>query len=235
MFFFLGKGESIWDYLTHNHPEAVIDGSSGDVACDSYNQYKRDVEMLRELGVDAYRFSISWTRILPDGFTNNINEAGIQYYNNLIDELLKYNIKPLATLYHWDLPQKLQELGGFINPLFADWFEDYARLVFERFGDRVKSFMTFNEPREICYEGYGFDNKAPLLNASGVGTYWCAKSLVLAHAKAYHAYNNDFKPTQGGECGIVISVNWWGPLTDSEEDEFAAEIRRQAEVSIVIK
>ncbi|CAH0721269.1 unnamed protein product, partial [Brenthis ino] len=224
-----GKGENIWDHMTHNKPHVIKDISNGDEAADSYNNYKRDVEMMRELGLDAYRFSLSWARILPNGLANDVNEAGIAFYNNYIDEMLKYNITPMVTLYHWDLPQKLQDLGGFINPLFPEWFEDYARVVYKNFGDRVKHWITFNEPREICYEGYGWSTKAPILNATGVGTYYCAKSLVLAHARAYHAYVNDFKRSQGGVCGITISVNWFGALTDSEEDEQAAEIFRQAE------
>lgn len=219
--------------MTHNTPDVIVDRSNGDMAADSYHNYKRDVEMMRELGLDAYRFSLSWSRILPTGFANEINPAGIEYYNNLINEMLKYGITPLVTLYHWDLPQKLQELGGFTNPLFAEWFEDYARVVFENFGDRVKHWMTFNEPREICFEGYGAATKAPILNSTAVGTYLCAKHLVLGHANAFHAYNNDFKPTQGGVCGIAISVNWFGPLTDSPEDEFAAEIKRQGQVRIL--
>lgn len=225
-----GKGENIWDHMTHNLPGVIADSSNGDIAGDSYNNYKRDVEMMRELGLDAYRFSMSWSRILPEGLNNNVNEAGVQYYNNLIDEMLKYNIEPMVTLYHWDLPQKLQDLGGFANPLIVEWYTDYARVVFERFGDRVKKFITFNEPREICYEGYGWTTKAPRVNATGVGTYICAKNLVLCHASAYHLYNDEFKPTQGGECGITISVNWFGPETDSEEDKFAAEMKRQTEV-----
>nr|AEW46866.1 seminal fluid protein CSSFP016 [Chilo suppressalis] len=215
--------------MTHNKPEVIKDMTNGDIAADTYNNYKRDVEMMRELGLDAYRFSLSWARLLPDGFTNNVNEAGVTFYNNYIDEMIKYNIQPMVTLYHWDLPQKLQELGGFVNPLFTDWFEDYARLAFERFGDRVKFWITFNEPREICYEGYGAATKAPILNATAVGTYLCAKNLVIAHAKAYHAYVKDFKPNQNGQCGITISVNWFGPATDSEEDHIMAELRRQAE------
>lgn len=139
----------------------------------------------------------------------------------------------MVTLYHWDLPQKLQELGGFTSPLFPSWFEDYARVVFEKFGDRVKHWITFNEPREICFEGYGSATKAPILNATALGTYLCAKQLVIAHANAYHAYNNDFKASQGGECGITISVNWFGAETDSDEDKFAAELKRQAEVGII--
>ncbi|KAG6439575.1 hypothetical protein O3G_MSEX000890, partial [Manduca sexta] len=149
--------------------------------------------MMRELGLDAYRFSLSWSRILPTGFANEVNQAGINYYNNLINEMLKYNIQPIVTMYHWDLPQRLQELGGFINPLIADWYEDYAKVVFDNFGDRVKLWITFNEPREICYEGYGATGLAPILNATGVGTYICAKNLAIAHAKAYHLYNNEYK------------------------------------------
>ncbi|XP_059049342.1 myrosinase 1-like [Achroia grisella] len=224
-----GKGENIWDYMTHNTPEVIKDQSNGDIAADSYTNYKRDVEMMRELGLDAYRFSLSWSRILPNGFSNQISEAGIAFYNNYINEMLKYNITPMITLYHWDLPQRLSELGGFTNPLFTDWFEDYARVAYEEFGDRVKHWITFNEPREICYEGYGSTTKAPRANVTDIATYICAKNLVIAHAKAYYAYVNDFKDSQGGECGITISVNWFGPLTDSEEDEAAAEIKRQAE------
>ncbi|XP_046973166.1 myrosinase 1-like [Vanessa cardui] len=227
-----GKGENIWDRMTHTKPHVIKDNSNGDIAADSYNNYKRDVEMMRELGLDAYRFSLSWSRILPSGFSNHINEAGVAFYDNYINEMIKYNITPMVTLYHWDLPQKLQDLGGFLNPLFPEWFEDYARVVFEKFGDRVKHWITFNEPREICYEGYGWTTKAPILNVTDIGTYYCAKNLVIGHASAYKAYVNDFKATQNGECGITISVNWFGPLTDSAEDEYAAELRRQAEWGI---
>ncbi|CAH2059139.1 unnamed protein product, partial [Iphiclides podalirius] len=221
------KGENIWDHMTHTKPHVIKDQSNGDIAADTYHNYKRDVEMMRELGLDAYRFSLSWSRILPDGFSNRVSKAGVTFYNNYIDEMLKYGITPMITLYHWDLPQKLQELGGFVNPLFPDWFEDYARVVFEHFGDRVKHWITFNEPMEICFQGYDLTLKAPQLNATGVGVYLCAKSLVLAHARAYHAYRNDFAPSQGGQCGITISVNWFDANTESEEDQIAAELFRQ--------
>ncbi|CAK1594684.1 unnamed protein product [Parnassius mnemosyne] len=215
--------------MTHSKPNVIKDLSNGDITADTYNNYKRDVEMMRELGLDAYRFSLSWSRILPNGLANKVSEAGVAFYNNYIDEMLKYGITPMVTLYHWDLPQKLQDLGGFMNPLFPEWYEDYARIVFEQFGDRVKHWITFNEPREICYEGYDWITKAPQVNATGVGVYLCAKNLVMAHARAYHAYKNDFAPNQGGVCGITISVNWFGPKTDSEEDHFAAELSRQRE------
>lgn len=230
---FSDKGENVWDYITHNNPNYIVDQTNGDVAADSYHNYKRDVEMMRELGLDAYRFSFAWSRILPEGFNNYVSKSGIAFYDNYINEMIKYNITPMATLYHWDLPQKIQDLGGFANPLFSDWFEDYARVVFEHFGDRIKKWLTFNEPREICFEGYGSHTKAPAVNITDVGTYICAKNLVIAHAKAYRAYNRDYKPVQNGECGITISVNWFGPLTNSTEDQFAAEMRRQAEVRMI--
>uniref|UniRef100_A0A2H1VWN4 Cytosolic beta-glucosidase n=1 Tax=Spodoptera frugiperda TaxID=7108 RepID=A0A2H1VWN4_SPOFR len=224
-----GKGESIWDYLTRTNPTAVKDVSNGNIAADSYHNYKRDVEMMRELGLDAYRFSISWARILPTGMANEVNPAGIAYYNNLINEMMKYNITPIVGLYHWDLPQKLQDLGGFINPLIVTWFEDYARVVFRSFGDRVKMFITFNEPREICLEGYGSTSKAPILNSTAVGTYLCAKNLLMAHAAAYHIYDKEFRPSQNGQCGITISVHDYAPATNSTEDVLAAEIAKQGE------
>ncbi|XP_075986692.1 myrosinase 1-like [Anticarsia gemmatalis] len=228
-----GKGESIWDRITHRYPELVSGPVlNPDVSCDSYNNWKRDVEMMREMGLTAYRFSLSWSRILPKGFANEVNPKGIEYYNNLINEMVKYNITPLVTLYHWDLPQPLQDLGGLANPLITKWFEDYARVAFTNFGDRVKHWITFNEPREVCYEGYGFNNKAPLVNSSAIGTYVCAKNLVLSHANAYHLYDKEFKPIQGGECGITLSVQWFYPMTDSAEDAYAAEIMRQAEWGI---
>lgn len=147
--------------------------------------------------------------------------------------MLKYNITPIVTLYHLDLPQKLQELGGFANPMIKDWFEDYARVAFEHFGDRVKYWITFNEP-VFCSHGYGSDKLAPIVNSTAFGGYLCAKNVILAHANAYHTYKNDFKPTQRGQCGITIGVNWYEPLTDTPEDRFAAEIKRQGDVSKLI-
>lgn len=186
--------------------------------------------MMRELGLDFYRFSLSWTRILPNGFSNVVNEAGINYYNNLIDEMLKYDIKPMITLYHWDLPQRLQELGGWANPLIVDWFADYARIVFQNFGDRTKLWITMNEPKEICYQGYGIDSMAPRLMFGGIAEYLCAKHLILAHAKAWHIYNNEFRPTQDGIIGITLSGGYHQPETDSIEDITAAEEAMQFEV-----
>ncbi|CAH2067288.1 unnamed protein product, partial [Iphiclides podalirius] len=207
-----GKTENIWDHITHTNPCIVKDCSNGDVADDSYHQYKRDVEMMRELGLDFYRFSLSWTRILPTSFPDKINEAGVQYYNNLIDEMLKYNIEPMVTIFHWDLPQKLQEMGGWTNPHIVDWFADYAYVVFELFGDRVKYWITINEPREICFIATELLRLPP-----GVANYLCTKNVLLAHAKAYHIYDENFRSKQGGSIFISLSAPWF----ETEYEEFA--------------
>ncbi|XP_045512033.1 myrosinase 1-like isoform X2 [Pieris brassicae] len=215
-----GKSENIWDHLSHQTPCVINNCDTGDVAENSYYLYKRDVEMLRELGVDFYRFSISWTRIFPTGFTDKINEAGVKYYNNLIDELLKNGIIPMLTLFHWDLPQNLQQLGGWANPHIVEWFGDYAKAAFELFGDRVKYWITINEPYQICHMGYGAKDLAPLLDSKGFGEYLCAKYLLLGHAKAYHTYNNEFRQHQGGEIFITLSAHWFEP--DGEDNVEAA-------------
>ncbi|CAG4997855.1 unnamed protein product [Parnassius apollo] len=204
-----GKTESIWDHVAHTKPCAIKNCSNGDVAADSYHLYKRDVEIMRELGLDYYRFSLSWPRILPTGFPDKINEAGVQYYNNLIDEMLKYNIEPVVTIYHWDLPQKLQEMGGWTNPYIIDWYTDYARVAFELFGEKVKNWITVNEPEQICYFGYGNNLHAPRLNIKGVADYLCAKNILLAHAKAYHVYDEEYRPNQGGTIFISLSAQYY--------------------------
>lgn len=186
--------------------------------------------MIRELGLDFYRFSLSWPRILPTSFPDKINEAGIQYYNNLIDEMLKYNIEPMITLYHWDLPQKLEEMGGWTNPYVIDWFGDYARTAFKLFGDRVKYWITINEPYQVCTQGYGDAGsiKAPNKNITGVADYICAKNLLMAHARAYHIYEEEFRSSQGGVIFIAFGAEWYEPST--EDDVIAAYESNQFQV-----
>lgn len=197
-----GKGENIWDHMSHSPETLILQNQTGDVACDSYHKYKEDVRMLAYLGVTHYRFSISWSRILPTGYTNLINDAGVEYYKNLLSELKANNITPMVTLYHWDLPQSLQDLGGWPNPLLADIFAEYARVVFSLFGDEVKHWMTFNEIQQICHEGYGLGAKAPGIRASGIGEYRCGHVVIKAHAKAYHLYQRLFREKQGGNNTI---------------------------------
>lgn len=174
-----------------------MDGSSGDVACDSYHLYKRDVEMVAELGVDFYRFSLSWSRLMPDGY--ELSKDGVKYYNDLIDELLKHNIQPVVTLFHWDLPQWLQKLGGWSNSLAIKHFQRYARSAFELFGDRVKMWLTVNEPQVFCLHGYGKGLKAPGLDMQGFAEYLCGHTMLRAHAKVYHMYDQVFKKKQKGK------------------------------------
>ncbi|CAH1996365.1 unnamed protein product [Acanthoscelides obtectus] len=222
------KGESIWDRFTHSHPELVRDHSNGDVACDTYHEWREDIEILKDLGVDFHRFSLSWPRILPDGFARRINPDGVRFYNDFINKLLKNNIEPLVTLYHWDLPQRLQDLGGWTNPDMAVYFEEYAKIAFELFGDRVKRWITINEPHSFCEFTYGYGHGAPHIFSPGIGDYLCGKTVLIAHARAYHLYQREFKKSQGGKIGISLDTNWAEPMTNSTEDIKAAE--RQLEM-----
>ncbi|CAH2248826.1 jg7542 [Pararge aegeria aegeria] len=215
---FADKTPNIWDTLCHNNPESISDGTNADDACKSFEFYKRDIDMLKFVGVDFYRFSISWPRLLPNGFANKISEIGYEYYNNFINELLANNIEPVITMYHWDLPQNLQDLGGWANPLIADWFGDYARVLYKLFGDRVKMWVTINEPKQIGLMGYGMTRMAPALNATGIGEYLTAKNIVMAHARSWHIYNEEFRDTQKGVCGITIATDFREGVTDSPED-----------------
>lgn len=185
--------------MTHNTSSGVKQNATGDVACDSYHKYKEDVQLLKDLGVDHYRFSISWSRILPTGLTDKINPDGIAYYNNLINELIKNKIEPLVTLYHWDLPEPLQDIGGWPNPDIATYFKDYADVCFKQFGDRVKMWITFNEAKQTCQQGYGSATMAPLISSPGVAEYQCAHTLLKAHANAWHLYDETYRKTQKGK------------------------------------
>ncbi|KAJ8924115.1 hypothetical protein NQ315_006897 [Exocentrus adspersus] len=218
-----GKGENIWDRFTHRNSSRIKNHANGDVACDSYHKYKQDVQLLKQLGVDFYRFSISWSRILPTGYPDQVNKAGAQYYKNLIKELKANNIEPYVTIYHWDLPQPLQEIGGWLNDKLVDIFAEYARTLFSLYGNDVKHWFTFNEPRQICYEGYGIGEKAPGLKLPGTGPYKCAHVLIKSHAKAYHVYQENFKEKQGGKLGMVVDTDWYEPATSHPLDREAAE------------
>lgn len=224
-----GKGRNIWDTLTHEHPEYIADNSNGDVACDSYHKYKDDVQLLKDLGVDFYRFSISWSRILPKGYASHINEDGIDYYNRLIDELLANSIQPMVTMFHWDLPQELQDIGGWSNIALANYFEDYARVLFTHFGDRVKLWATFNEPASFV-RGYGNTGERPVapgIYQPGIADYLAAHTLIHAHARVYHMYYKQFKKHQKGKIGIVLNAGGCEPYDNSTQDIDACERLQQ--------
>ncbi|XP_047004450.1 myrosinase 1-like [Schistocerca americana] len=218
-----GKGVSIWDTLTHDSSQYINDGSNGDVASDSYHKYEEDVQLVRALGVDIYRFSISWARVLPVGDVSQINQAGVDYYNNLIDLLIANGIQPMVTMYHYDLPQPLQLLGGWTNPVVAQYFREYARFLFQTFGDRVKWWVTFNEPTTIAFGYSSTDTNAPAIGAHGFGDYTAAHCILRAHAMAYRLYDQQFRAAQGGYVSIALNSNFYAPATNSTEDSEAAE------------
>ncbi|KAF6214882.1 hypothetical protein GE061_009626 [Apolygus lucorum] len=218
-----GKGPNIWDNITHERPSFVANNNNGDVAADSYHRYKEDVQLLENIGFQMYRFSVSWARILPNGRINNVNKAGIDYYMNLIDELLAKGIQPMVTIYHWDLPQDLENIGGWTNPEIVTIFEDFADLVFRTYGDKVKWWITINEPYMVT-KGYGADSFAPAayLDLHGIVEYQVGRNLLLAHAKAYRLYQKKYSQ-QKGKLSMAFTGIFSIPKTDSQEDIAAAE------------
>jgi lactase-phlorizin hydrolase len=221
-----GKGENIWDRFSHEGGN-VFNNDTGDVACNSYNLYQQDIAMVQDLGVNFYRFSISWARILPDGkLSLGVNEAGIQYYNNLIDGLLKAGVEPMATLYHWDLPQALQDDGdGWLNEDIVQHFNDYANLCFERFGDRVKLWLTFNEPFVVTWLGYGTGVHAPGLKIPETAPYEVIHNILKSHATAWHTYDQKFRSRYGGKISITLNTDWNEPRDSTNENDVQASER----------
>ncbi|PTX91400.1 GH1 family beta-glucosidase [Opitutus sp. ER46] len=213
-----GRAPSIWDVYTHQ-PGNIFEGHTGDVACDHYHRYAEDVALMRDLGVSAYRLSLSWPRIIPDG-TGAANAKGLEFYDRLIDALLAAGITPWVTLYHWDLPQALQQRGGFLNREFVEWFGAYATIVAQRLGDRVKHWMTFNEPP--CSIGLGLQEAvhAPGLKLSFRECLLGAHHLLLAHGTAVQALR------AGCRDRVKVSLALTGreriPATESATDIEAA-------------
>ncbi|XP_071978349.1 lactase/phlorizin hydrolase isoform X2 [Engystomops pustulosus] len=220
-----GKGLSIWDQFSHTESKIEEDGN-GDVACNSYYRVDEDIELLKGLKVSAYRFSISWPRILPDGTKNNINEAGINYYSRLIDGLLAAGITPQVTLYHWDLPQALQNLGGWENEAIIEWFKDYSEVLFQRLGDRVKFWITLNEPYIIAHLGYEVGAFAPGVFSIGTPTvYVVGHNMIKAHAEVWHLYNDKYRASQGGVISITLNSDWAEPINPYKQDDIDAAFR----------
>ncbi len=211
-----GKGPSIWDTFGHT-PGKVHDDIPGDVACDSYHRYGDDIALMRELGIDSYRMSLSWPRLLPEG-VGRLNSAGIDYYDRVIDGLLEADIDPNVTLYHWDLPQALEDRGGWANREVADWFGEYASLAFEKFGDRVKRWATLNEPISL-WIGYGVGWFAPGRRDQKAGRQ-AMHNAMLAHGRGVQAFRAAGSP---GEVGIVLDIWKRQPVSNSPADIALAE------------
>ncbi|WJX63614.1 Beta-glucosidase 12 [Trifolium repens] len=240
-----GKGTSIWDTFTHKYPDKIIDRSNGDVAIDGYHRYKEDVGIMKYMNLDAYRLSLSWSRILPNGrISGGINQEGITYYNNYINELIANGIEVFLTLFHWDLPQALEdEYGGFLSPRIVSDFRDYAELCFKEFGDRVKYWITVNEPSTYTTAGYAigmfppgrcsdWQNLSCTGGDSGTEPYLVAHHLLLAHAAAVQVYKTKYQvplllksqtTSQKGWIGIALQAYWFVPFSNSESDKRAAE------------
>ncbi|MFS7942696.1 putative beta-glucosidase [Helianthus anomalus] len=221
-----GRGPCIWDAFTHTQGK-IKDGKNGDVAVDQYHRYKDDVDLIAKLGFSAYRFSISWSRIYPDGLGTEVNKEGIMYYNNLINYLLEKGIEPCVTLYHWDIPLHLDEsMGGWLSDSVVKYFAIYAETCFASFGDRVKKWITINEPLQTAVNGYFTGVFAPgRCDHQSAEPYLAAHHQLLAHAEAVSIYRTKFKDLQGGEIGLVVDCEWAEALTDKEED-IAAAARR---------
>lgn len=206
-----GKGPSIWDNFTHTPGNSVKDNATGDVACDSYHQLDADLNILRTLKVKAYRFSISWSRIFPTGRNTSINNHGVDYYNRLIDGLVGSNIFPMVTLFHWDLPQALQDIGGWENSSLVDLFNSYADFCFKTFGDRVKFWMTFNEPLYMVLLGYSSGVFPPNVQDPGWAPYRVSHVIIKAHARVYHTYDEKYRQQQKGVISLSLNTHWVEP------------------------
>ena len=176
-----GRGESVWD--SKFTKGKILGDMDGKIACDHYHRYKEDVALLKDLGIKNYRFSVSWSRIFPGG-TGDINPQGVEFYKKLIDELINAHITPWVTLFHWDLPRKLYEKGGYLNPEMSDWFADYAEKVVEIFGKKVSNYIIMNEPQCIVEEGHFSGTHAPFLQLSRKETFTVAHNLLLCMGKA---------------------------------------------------
>ncbi|KAJ4758747.1 beta glucosidase 17 [Rhynchospora pubera] len=247
-----GRGPSIWDTFSHEHPERISDGTNGDVAIEFYYRYKtssrvsnlrhftqgvkEDIQRLKQLGVDAFRFSIAWPRVLPKGsLRGGVNQEGINFYNNLINEVVANGLKPFVTIFHWDLPQALEdEYKGFLSERITQDYVDYANILFKEFGDRVKHWITFNEPFSFCSFGYTtgafapgrcslWENSKCEPGDSGREPYTACHNLLLAHSDAVKLYKDKYQPVQKGQIGITIVSHWFLPYSSSKADVAAVE------------
>jgi len=206
-----GAGHSIWTRFSAT-PGKIANGDTGDIACDHYRRYKEDVALMKQLGMQAYRFSTSWSRILPQG-RGAINQKGLDFYDRLVDELLANGIEPMLTLYHWDLPAALDDRGGWLNPDIAEWFADYARIMFRKFDGRVKSWATLNEPWVVTDGGYLHGPLAPghrNLYEAPIASH----NLLRAHGRAVQVYREEGKH----QIGLVVNIEPKYPASNSHQD-----------------
>jgi beta-glucosidase len=211
-----GAGPSIWHRFVHT-PGLVRDGDTGDVACDHYQRFESDVALMKSLGLKAYRFSIAWGRVLPEG-RGRVNPGGLGFYERLVDKLLEAGIQPMATLYHWDLPAALDDRGGWLNPDVADWFVDYASVVYRALDDRIKLWATLNEPWVVTDGGYLHGALAPG-HRNRFEAPIASHHLLRSHAKAVQAY----RAVGRHQVGLVVNIEPKYPASQSAADLAATE------------
>jgi len=213
-----GRGMTIWDTFCRT-PGKVLNGDTGDVACDHYHRYPEDIQLMSDIGLQTYRFSIAWARILPQGL-GSVNEAGLDFYDRLVDTLLEKNITPYATLYHWDLPQILQNAGGWPARATVEAYVNYADVVSKRLGDRVKQWMTFNEPWVVAFLGHALGVHAPG-DEDWEAALATAHNLLLSHGRAVPVIRQNVGDE--AQVGIVLNLTWADPATTAEADIAAAK------------
>ena len=224
-----GKGPSVWDMFSRNN--WVKEGHTGNVACDHYHKYKDDIALMKEIGLKNYRFSISWPRIFPEG-TGSINEKGLQFYKNLVDELIKNDITPFVTLFHWDYPLELFYKGGWLNADSVRWFDDYVDVVTSALGDKVKNWITFNEPQ--IFIGFGYNNEYNIRHAPGIKLGFpeilrISHNVMLAHGQAVKTIR---KNSPGSFIGYAPCSSPAFPIDETPENIEAA---RKASTSVTRK
>lgn len=214
-----GRGPSVWDQMCRQ-PGRVFEGHTGDVACDHYHRWEEDIALMRKIGLQAYRFSLSWSRILPEG-TGAINERGLAFYDRLVDGLLEAGVEPWLTLFHWDYPLALQRRGGWLNPDSSKWFAEYAQVVTDRLSDRVSKWMTLNEPQCFIGLGHSTGQHAPGDRMTMAHVLVAAHNALLAHGRAVQVIRAGAKtpPTIGWAPTGDVPV----PATDSAADRAAAD------------
>ncbi len=213
-----GRGESIWDVFCRT-PGKVLGGDSGNIACDHYHRWEEDIKLMQQLGLKSYRFSVAWPRIFPNG-KGSLNKAGLDFYDRLVDGLLKAGITPFVTLYHWDLPQKLQEEGGWMNRDITNYFRDYVDAVSKRLSGRVHHWVTLNEPEVLAFHGYGMGVHAPGIRGGLKATIEASHHLLLSHGEAVKVLREN-----GGinsKVGIALNLSPVYAASESREDKESA-------------
>ena len=222
-----GRGESIWDRFCAQ-PGTILNGDTGAVACDSYHRWREDIDLVEGLGVDAYRFSIAWPRVVPEG-RGKVNPAGLDFYDRFVDELLDAGVQPFVTLYHWDLPQPLEDAGGWPERDTAHAFAEYVDVVAERLGDRVEDWITICEPRVVSWLGYGSGEFAPGRRSTG-DALAAAHHVLLAHAFAAER----LRVRTGARVGIAVDLPLYEPLTRAAADRDAARMKDGTQVRLFL-